>query len=163
VGKKKSNTINKKEGKLCNNAQIMENFINNYFASPLPQMKASIFTNAHEALKFLFHVFKHPFRNTHMTPVTNKEIKDIVKSLKLRYSYEYDEIPQHILKISLPFILLPLSYMCNKSLSLGVFPMRLKYSQINPIFKKGDRTDVANYRPISVLTFFLRFLKSYLQ
>jgi hypothetical protein len=49
--------------------------------------------------------------------------------------------------------------MCNKSLSLGVFPMRLKYSQINPIFKKGDKTDVANYRPISLLTSFSKIFE----
>jgi hypothetical protein len=74
------------KGKLCNNAQIMANFINNYLASPLPQMKASISTNGHEALKFLSDVFKHPFPSIYMTLVTNKEIKDIVKSLKLKYS-----------------------------------------------------------------------------
>jgi hypothetical protein len=95
----------------------------------------------------------------HMTPVTNKEIKDIVKSLKLKHLYGYDEIPQYILKISLPFILSPLTYMCNKSPSLGVFPTRLKYSQINPIFKKGDRTDAANYRPISLLTSFSKIFE----
>jgi hypothetical protein len=50
----------------------MANFINNYFASPLPQMKASMSTNGHEALKFLSDVFKHPFPNIHMTLVTNK-------------------------------------------------------------------------------------------
>jgi Notch-like protein len=123
-------------------------------------MKASISANGHEALKFLSDVFKFPFPNIHMTPVTNKETnKDIVKSLKLKYSYGYIEIPQHILKISLPFILSPLTYMCNKSLSLGVFPRRLKYSQINPIFKKSARTDVANYRPISLLTSFSKIFE----
>jgi Notch-like protein len=77
----------------------------------------------------------------------------------LKYSYGYDEIPQHVLKISLPFILSPLPYMCNKSLNLGVFPTRLKYSQINPIFKKSDRTDVANYSPISLLTSFFKIFE----
>jgi hypothetical protein len=57
-----------------------------------------------------------------MTPVTNKEIKDIIKSLKWKNSQGYDEIPQNILKISMPFILSPLTYICNKSLSLGIFP-----------------------------------------
>jgi hypothetical protein len=80
------------------------------FASPLPQMKASTSTNMHQALKFLSDIYKHPFPNIHMTPVTNKEVKDTVKSLKWKYAYGYDEIPQHILKIRLPFILAPLTY-----------------------------------------------------
>jgi hypothetical protein len=29
-----------------------------------------------------------------MTPVTNKEIKDIIKSLKWKSSHGYDEIPK---------------------------------------------------------------------
>jgi Notch-like protein len=82
-----------------------------------------------------------------------------VKSLKLKYLYGCDEIAQHILKISLPFTLSPLTYMCNKSLSLGVFPTGLKYSQINPIFKKSDRTDMANYRAISLLTSFSKIFE----
>jgi hypothetical protein len=65
-------------GKVCNNVQIMPNFINSYFPSPLLQMKASTSTNRHQALKFLCDVYKHPFPNIHMTPATNKEVKNIV-------------------------------------------------------------------------------------
>jgi len=32
---------------------------------------------------------------------------------------------------------------------MGTFPTRLKFSQINPIFKKGNKTEISNYRPIS--------------
>jgi hypothetical protein len=73
-----------------------------------------------------------------MTSVTTKEIKEIIKSSKSKSSHGYDEIPQNIVKKkSLPSILSPLTYICNKSLSLGIFPARLKYSQINPIYEKG--------------------------
>jgi Notch-like protein len=44
--------------------------------------------------------------------------------------------------------------MCNKSLSTGTFPARLKFSQINPILKKGNKEEISNYRPISLLTSF---------
>jgi len=42
-----------------------------------------------------------------MTPVTANEIKNIIKSLKLKKSYGYDEIPPRILKVSLPYIISP--------------------------------------------------------
>jgi hypothetical protein len=34
----------------------------------------------------------------------------------------------------------------------GIFPTRLKFSEINPAFKKGDKNDTYNYRPVSLLT-----------
>ena len=37
-------------------------------------------------------------------------------------------------------------------LSSGIFPMRLKYSEIKPILKKGDKINIPNYRPTSILT-----------
>ena len=36
----------------------------------------------------------------------------------------------------------------------GIFPTRLKCSLVKPLFKKGDRHDVTNYRPASLLTSF---------
>jgi hypothetical protein len=98
------------EGKLCNNIQKAGNYINNYFVSLLPQTKNSPTKDWNEALKLLTAVFKHPFPYAYMSPVTNKEVTDIVKSLKWKYSHSYDEIPQYILKISLPLILAPLTY-----------------------------------------------------
>jgi retron-type reverse transcriptase len=47
-----------------------------------------------------------------------------------------------------------LTYICNKSISAGVFLEHLKYSIIIPLYKKGDKTNPINYRPISLLTSF---------
>jgi hypothetical protein len=33
----------------------------------------------------------------------------------------------------------------------GNFPLRLKFSEIKPIYKNGDKNDISNYRPISLL------------
>ena len=41
-----------------------------------------------------------------------------------------------------------------KSILSGIFPYNLKFSIIKPIYKKGDRMNPANYRPISLLNSF---------
>jgi hypothetical protein len=130
------------KGKSYNNPQTMANIFNNYFIMPPNQMQLNKLTNVSNSLSYLSEVHKQTFPNINMTPVTSKEIKDIMKSLKWKNSKGYDEIPLNILKISMPFILSPLVYICNKSLSLGIFPTQLKYSQISPIFKKGDKAVV---------------------
>jgi hypothetical protein len=57
-----------------------------------------------------------------------------------------------LLKISANYICSQLTYICNKSVLKGIFPERLKNSTINPLYKKGDKTDPSNYRPISWLS-----------
>jgi hypothetical protein len=42
---------------------------------------------------------------------------------------------------------------------MGTFPTRLKFSHINPIFKKGNKAEISNYRPISLLTSFSKVLE----
>ena len=67
-----------------------------------------------------------PFPHIKLTPVTTKEVSEIIKSLKWKNSHGYDEIPVRTLKISLPFIISPLTHICNKSLCAGTFPTQLK-------------------------------------
>jgi len=94
------------------------------------------------------------FNNT-----STKEIDKIIKSLNLKQSSGYEEISTKILKISAPFIISPLNYICNKSILSGTFPTRLKYSIIKPVYKKGDRDNVTNYRPVSLLTAFSKIFE----
>ena len=47
-----------------------------------------------------------------------------------------------------------MSYIFKKSTLSGTFPTRLKYAVIKPLLKKGDKDNIANYRPISLLTSF---------
>mgnify|MGYP000067681235 CR=1 FL=1 len=53
----------------------------------------------------------------------------------------------------------PLVDICNSSLTLGQFPDYFKIAKIIPIFKKGQKCSIENYRPISILSVFSKILE----
>ena len=63
----------------------------------------------------------------------------------------HDLLSPRILKISTPFIALPITEIINRSISEGIFPSLWKTAIVTPIHKSGPTTDPSNYRPISVL------------
>ena len=46
----------------------------------------------------------------------------------------------------------PLAILFNRSISEGVFPNLWKLANVIPIYKKGDKTSVTNYRPVFLLS-----------
>ena len=68
-------------------------------------------------------------------------------------------IPVAILKTIRDYISEPLAFLVNDSFASGNFPDKLKLARITPVFKKGSRLDIDNYRPISVLSNFSRLFE----
>jgi hypothetical protein len=91
-------------------------------------------------------------------PITVAEVCSI-SSLKNKNSSEYDGLSNKILKLCGNQISKPLTYIYNLSLNSGICPDRLNYANIKPCFKKGDRLQITNYRPISLLTGFSKIFE----
>jgi hypothetical protein len=94
--------------------------------------------------------------------VSTKKIEQIIKSLKPYNSTEYDGISTKLIKISSLFTSSPLTHICNKSLFSGIFPDRMKYAVVKPLFKKGDKSKTSNYRHITILSSFLKILENFM-
>jgi hypothetical protein len=108
---------------------------------------------------YLLNLFHKHFPSIKFKNTTTKEIERIINSLKVKESSGYDKISTKMLKSSASFISSPLSYICNKSMLSGTFPTKLKYAIVKPLLKKGDKENVVNYRPISLLTSFSKVLE----
>jgi len=120
--------------------------------------------NNQNSLSFsLNQVFQNSFPSIKYHCTTTKETENIIRSLKSSNSCGYDEVPSKLLKSSSCFISFPLNYICNRTLFTGVFPVRLKYATIRPLFKKGNKDDIDNYRPITILTSFSKIFEKVLQ
>ena len=80
-------------------------------------------------------------------------------SLNVNKSFGFDSIPARLLKDAADYIASPLSYIFNMSLSKGVFPDAMKIAKVTPVYKKGEKDILGNYRPISVLPLLAKVLE----
>ena len=78
-----------------------------------------------------------------------EEIMNEIKKLKMNKGISGD-IPTKFVKEFSQSYINPLTDCYNNSIDNHVFPDLLKLNEFTPVFKKGDKTDKENYRPISV-------------
>lgn len=127
------------------NSIDIANAFNDYFTSvadnliPKNSSKINIINN-NDPMTYLRRNFKHCHSQINLDGVPTHEINKIINSLKNKTSHGYDEISNKILKASAPYILSPPTYIFNKVLPSGIFPNKLKYSEIQPLYKKGEKT-----------------------
>ena len=141
---------------LISNPITIANAFNAYFSSVagnlIKNFSGNNYINYKDPLLYLSQNYRKLISSIKLNNTTMHEINKIIYSLKCKDSSGYDEILTRILKISAPYILSPLTHIFNKMLSTGIFPERLKFSEVTPLFKKGPTTKFSNYRPISLLT-----------
>ena len=86
-------------------------------------------------------------------------IIDNLLSLNCSKAMGVHKLSAKMLKIAAPVISSSVSKLMNMSIEKAVFPYRWKTAKVTPKFKSGDRDDMTNYRPISVLPVLSKLLE----
>ena len=100
-------------------------------------------------------------RNANDMQVPHASIQDVfsvINTLKNKKCNINDFSP-HIIKSYSHLLALPIAQLFNQSITLGMFPQILKRASVIPLYKKGQKTDVNNYRPISLLNIFSKIFE----
>ena len=136
--------------KIISNSQVIAEEFSNFFVSIGPQLASNISTGTSHM------VCMNSVANSVFIPdITTKEVRNVILLMK-NSSAGWDDIPAYVTKRCIEVYIEPLTHVIDKSFKEGVFPSELKLAKVVPIFKSGDSSKITNYRPISVLSFFLK-------
>lgn len=132
------------------NSYDIANLFNKFFSEHAATLSTSV--NIPSAMTLL----KEAFSSSSMAqfsfkPITLEDLRAVMNGLKTSRLDKYGNIPTHVLKENFHIIGQPLLRLINDCISNGVFPDFMKKGVITPLFKKGKREIVSNYRPISIL------------
>ena len=172
--KKLWSTLNKITGKVSNKKDITDEVIvngiketntkviSNAFAKYYSEVGKNLAEKIEQKGNVLDptkHISQKVDANCFLFPTTPLEIEKIIKGLKSKKSSGHDNVSNNMLKIIYPSILHALWILFNKSLTTGEFPEDMKLSIVKPIYKAKSRTEISNYRPISLLTVISKILE----
>jgi len=88
------------------------------------------------------------------------DIKNRLQKLNVNKSPGPDGIHSRILLETANEIAYPLKLMFESSFNAKELPSEWKYANITPLHKKGPRTEVGNYRPVSLTNIVCKLMES---
>ena len=131
--------------------EIDENF-NKYFCNVASNLKQSSICPDGSENSSYSEFLKNPVRNSmHLNDTDASEVYNIIKSFKNKATRDTKISALKIANDSYVFTN-ALAGVINRSFQQGLFPRQLKIARVTPIYKDGSKSDVSNYRPISLLS-----------
>jgi len=146
--KEKSPNLLVKDGKEIQGHKEVANVFNQYFAAIGTKMANSI---PHEPGFETYIKVCRDARKLDLRTLGEDEVGSIMKGQMPKLSTGIDEINNKIIKTCWEELKKPMTIIVNKSIEQSIVPALHKQAKIVPLFKKGDKKETGNYRPVSLL------------
>ena len=91
--------------------------------------------------------------------INENDIARHLKNLDPNKSTGVDLVSSRLLRECQEELILPLKLLFNKSMQEGIVPSLWKCANVTPIFKKGNKCEAGNYRPISLTSVVIKILE----
>ena len=140
------------DGKLYTSDEDRSNALNRYFSS--------VFTQEDPNTAPIFHIDKSDDVSLSSINITPSIVFDKLVSLQTGKLPGPDGWPAEVFKQCADQLCVPLSVLFVKSLVGGILPEDWKIGYITPIYKKGNKTKVNNYRPVCLTSVVIKILES---
>ena len=111
-------------------------------------------------------LFSNYYKSRRITPgafklseVTEDQVNKELLNLDSTKSIGLDNISPKFLKAGAQQLAPKIAHIINLSITTGSVPDELKMAKVSPLYKKNDKLEVGNYRPISVLNAISKILE----
>ena len=142
------------ENLVTNEQNIADSFIE-HFCNIANDLDHSLPCNNISPIKY---VNSCNLKSFYLFPVSINECINLISDLKITKS-EVHKIPVKIFKSLKEILAYPISKLLNLSFKYGKFPKCMKQARLTPIFKKGDKLNANNYRPIASLPYLSKIIE----
>ena len=147
----------KSNGCTVSDQQLISEQFNELFCS-LGANLASKFDNAAPS-SFSRFLKCHVSPSIHLDVPHLTEIINVIDSLNINKAVGYDSVSPFFLRIASTILVPYIQVFIDCCFANGIFPENATTATMVPIFKKGERDNPTNYRPISILTGFAKIFE----
>lgn len=139
------------EGSRCSDPKQLADAFVEYFANITEKKLFDHFGNSRPVSCTVSEIVNNTF---FFYPVGPNEVINIINDLKNKHNGGIDCLSVKLLKTLSTHLAQHIAHLINLSVVNCRFPNTLKKATVLPVFKKNNREDIVNYRPISLLSVF---------
>ena len=93
------------------------------------------------------------------TDFNENDLLNRIRSLNGSKSHGHDGISIRMIQLSCKSIAKPLYLLFRNCFEASTFPIEWKKANVIPVYKKGNKQEISNYRPISLLPIFSKIFE----